>query len=69
MKRSYVVMEPKRLDQIVWEAYGSLEQFEEVLEANPNLSRKLLLEPGDIVKLVPAKQKPRIVEEKALWND
>jgi len=68
MKRSYIVQEPKRLDQIVWEVYGNLEQFEEVLEANPKLSKKMILQVGDVVHLPPKKQKPKIVEAKALWN-
>jgi len=69
MRRSYIVEFPMRLDQIVWEVYGSLEQFEEVLEANKELSRKIVLEPGDVVRLVPKRPKPNIVEEKALWKD
>ena len=68
MKRSYIVQEPKRLDQIVWEVYGSLERFEEVLEANPKLSTEMILKSGEVVHLPPKKQKPKIVEAKALWN-
>ena len=46
MKRSYIVQESKRLDQIVWEVYRDLEQFEEVLEENPKFSKKMILQAG-----------------------
>jgi|GEM_PF-349475 phage tail protein X len=68
MTHSYIVTDPKRLDQIVYEVYGDLEQFEEVLEANRELLKKLILEPGDIVRLVQKRKKPEIIEEKALWK-
>jgi len=68
MKRSYIVQESKRLDQIVWEVYRDLEQFEEVLEENPKFSKKMILQAGEVVHLPPKKQKPKIVEAKALWN-
>jgi phage tail protein X len=68
MTHSYIVTDPKRLDQIVYEVYGDLEQFEEILEANRELLKKLILEPGDIVRLVQKRKKPEIIEEKALWK-
>ena len=40
-----------RLDQIVFREYGDLNHFEKVLEANPKLANKIILNEGDIVNL------------------
>jgi len=63
------VTENKRLDQIVYEQLGSLDNFEEILELNKHLIEKDILDIGDIVYLPEPKQKDeKIVKEVALWN-
>ena len=51
MDREYVVEQKSRLDEIVFKEYGSLEFFEEVLEANSHLVLKIFLDIGDRVVL------------------
>lgn len=53
----------ERLDQIIYSNYGTLEAFEQVLEANPHLLKKEILEIGDIVYL------PNVVLEKVKKED
>jgi len=63
------VTENKRLDQVVYENLGSLENFEEILELNKHLIEKDILDIGDIVYIpetIPTDDE-KIVEEKALW--
>jgi len=63
------VTENKRLDQVVYENLGSLENFEEILELNKHLIGKDILDIGDIVYIpetIPTDDE-KIVEEKALW--
>ena len=55
-----------RLDSIVFEYYGSLENFGKVLEANVHLQNKVILNDGDIVYL-PFFEKVAKKEVKALW--
>ena len=63
------VTENKRLDQIIYEKLGSLNNFEEILESNKHLVKKEILNIGDIVYLPEYKQnEEKIVKEKALWN-
>ncbi len=63
------VAENKRLDQVVYEKIGSLDNFEEILELNKHLVKKEILDIGDIVYLPEYKQdEEKIVKEKALWN-
>lgn len=60
--------ENKRLDQVVYENLGTLDNFEEILELNKHLIEKEILDIGDIVYLPePAQEDEKIVEEKALW--
>jgi len=63
------VTENKRLDQVVYENLGSLDNFEEILELNKHLIEKDVLDIGDIVYIpetIPTDDE-KIVEEKALW--
>lgn len=53
----------ERLDQIIYSNYGTLEVFGQVLEANPHLLKKEILEIGDIVYL------PNVVLEKVKKED
>ena len=62
------VTENKRLDQVVYEQLGSLDNFEEILELNKHLIEKDVLDIGDIVYLPEPKQEDeKIIKEKALW--
>jgi len=62
------VTENKRLDQVVYEQLGSLDNFEEILELNKHLIEKDILDIGDIVYLPEPKQEDeKIIKEKALW--
>jgi hypothetical protein len=62
------LIENKRLDQVVYENLGSLDNFEEILELNKHLIEKEILDIGDIVYLPePVQTNEKIVEEKALW--
>lgn len=53
----------ERLDQIIYSNYGTLEVFEQVLEVNPHLLKKEILEIEDIVYL------PNVVLEKVKKED
>ena len=58
--------ENKRLDQIVYDYYGNLDNFEEILELNKHLIEKVILDIDDVVYL-PDITTGKIVEEKSLW--
>jgi len=58
--------ENKRLDQIVYDYYGNLDNFEEILELNKHLIDKVILDIDDVVYL-PDITTGKIVEEKSLW--
>ena len=63
------VTENKRLDQVVYDNLGSLENFEEILEINKHLIEKEILDIGDIVYLPePTENREKVVKEVALWN-
>ena len=57
----------QRLDEIVFTEYGTLEFMEIVLENNPHLTTKLILNIGDVINL-PIVTKNKIEEkEEVLW--
>lgn len=56
----------QRLDEIVYEQYGTLEFMEIVLENNPHLTTKLVLNIGDVVYL-PTVDKTIEIKEDELW--
>jgi hypothetical protein len=63
------VAENKRLDQVVYENLGALDNFEEILELNKHLIDKMILDIDDIVYLPEPKQTGgKIVKEVALWD-
>ena len=63
------ITENKRLDQVVYENLGTLDNFEEILELNKHLIEKDILDIGDIVYLPePTKTDEKIVKEVALWD-
>jgi len=63
-----ITQENTTLDKVVFEHYGSLEHFDDVVEVNEKLSLKTILELGDEVYLpeFEKKQKEQIVQ--ALWS-
>jgi phage tail protein X len=63
----YTVIEPKRLDTIVYEHYGSLYVFEFVLQANQIHLDKYMLEVGDKV-ILPVYQVTKEKVGNALWD-
>ena len=63
----YIALDGDRLDIVVFKTYETLENFEEVLKANPHLLQKDILNSGDIVYLPPYVKKEN-EEVKALWN-
>lgn len=63
------VTENKRLDQVVYDNLGSLENFEKILELNKHLIKKEILDIGDIVYLPePTQSNEKVVKEVALWD-
>lgn len=60
--------EGERLDQITFREYGTLDVFDKVIEANPDLTSKLVLEHGDKVN-IPIVEYERYTakEVKTLW--
>lgn len=64
----YIAKEGERIDQIVYAVYGTLDVFNEVLEANIDLADKIELEAGDIVYLPDIKRDTTTLkDEKSLW--
>lgn len=57
-----------RLDQIVYQEYGTLKVMDKVLEENTHLKYKVLLEDGDVVNIpVVYIPKETIKKVQALW--
>jgi phage tail protein X len=57
-----------RLDQIVYKEYGTLKIFDKVLEANPHLDKKVILDDNDVVNLPVIQIKKETTKEvKSLW--
>jgi phage tail protein X len=57
-----------RLDQITYLQYGTLDIFDKVLEANPHLATKVILDDGDIVNIPVIEIKKETTKEvKSLW--
>lgn len=54
-----------RLDKIVHEKLGSLDDFKEVLELNSNLKNKLYLDENDVVILPVIEKKTKVEDD--LW--
>ena len=63
------VIENKRLDQVVYDNLGNLDNFEEILELNKHLLDKAILDIEDIVYLPePNQTNEKVVKEVALWD-
>ena len=70
MVTTYKAIEGERLDQIVFNFYGSIKLFEVVLENNPHLKDKPILSADDEVTLEeiePVTTKTTEENVKALW--
>ncbi|TQR29333.1 phage tail protein [Campylobacter sp. MIT 99-7217] len=63
MSELYIAKDNERLDSVVYKHYKSLENFEQVLELNPNLEP--ILKAGDRIILPKFKLKEK--EQEALW--
>lgn len=64
-----IVQENKRLDEIIFAHYGSLEYFDEVVAKNEAISTKTILDIGDVVFLPEFETKSvKKIEVKALWD-
>jgi phage tail protein X len=61
------VIEPKRLDTIVYEYYGSLDNLEDVMVENKQYLNKSILDTGDMVEL-PIYAIKKEKEGVALWD-
>lgn len=64
---SYIANDGDRVDVVAYKAYETLDNFNEVLNANPHLLEKELLHSGDVVWL-PDYKPPDVSEVKTLWN-
>jgi len=66
--KQIIAQKGDRLDQIVYKEYGTLKVIDKVLEANPQLKSKVLLEDGDIINIpIITIPKESIKEVQALW--
>lgn len=61
------VIEPKRLDTIVYEYYGSLDNLENVMVENKQYLNKPILDTGDMVEL-PIYASFKENKGEALWD-
>jgi phage tail protein X len=66
--KTYIAQQGDRLDQIVYKEYKTLIIFDKVLEANPHLATKVILDDNDTVNL-PILELPKATtkEVKSLW--
>lgn len=66
--KTYTAQNGDRLDQIVFREYGTLKVFEKVVEANPKLKNRTILQDGEEINLpVITIEKTKIKKVKALW--
>ena len=63
----YTVIQSTTLDKVIYQFYKNLDDFKLILEANPLLKNKLILEVGDVVNL-PILEKKQEVKVKRLWD-
>ncbi|HKM19357.1 MAG TPA: tail protein X [Aliarcobacter sp.] len=65
MKKIYA-LNGERLDQIVFREYKTLKYFEKVVESNPHLKNKVLLDETDFIYLPKIKEENKIKMD-SLW--
>lgn len=63
----YTVTQNTTLDKVIYQFYKNLDDFKVILEANPNLKNKVILEVGDVVNL-PILEKKQEGKVKRLWD-
>ncbi len=63
-----VLTQELRLDEVVFQHYGNLENFDLILENNPKLASKDVLVPGTEITLIELEEKSNINEVKTLWD-
>lgn len=63
----YTVTQNTTLDKVIYQFYKNLDDFKVILEANPLLKNKVILEVGDVVNL-PILEKKQEVKVKRLWD-
>lgn len=63
-----VITQSRRLDELVFEHYGSLEHFDDVVEVNEELVGKPFLEVGNEVELPTFEPKQIAVTAQTLWD-
>ena len=64
----FTVTQPKRLDEIVFQYYGTLQHLTSVIEDNQHLINKVVLDVGDKVNLGEFEVAPPISKTKTLWD-
>jgi uncharacterized membrane protein (UPF0127 family) len=62
------VVQEIRLDEMVFNHYNNLDNFEMVLEINKHLVNKFILEVGDKVELPRFVESNKTIAIKALWD-
>ena len=62
------VVQETRLDEMVFNHYKNLDNFEMVLEINKHLVNKFILKIGDKVELPPFVESNKTIAIKALWD-
>ncbi len=65
--KQVIASDKQRLDEIVYKEYGTLEFMEIVLDHNPHLTSKLVLNTKDVVNIPIIKKKKDEEKEDALW--
>lgn len=63
-----VLTQELRLDEVVFQHYGNLDNFDLTLENNPKLASKDVLVPGTEITLIELEEKSNINEVKTLWD-
>ena len=64
---NYIAKEGDLLDWIVWKHYGTTSVLEQVMQANPNLTKEILTA-GTIVRLPYIETVQKANSEVRLWN-
>ena len=64
--RKIYALNGERLDQIVFREYKTLKYFEKVVESNPHLKNKVLLDETDFIYLPKIKEENKIKMD-SLW--
>lgn len=66
--KTFLAQKGDRLDQITYSEYGTLKIFDKVLEANPHLMTKVILDDNDTVNIPVIQIKKEATKEvKSLW--